>query len=223
MIKHSLSILFLSAVLATGCGSKEAKTEYALAAAPTSAVALERLKEGNERFLKGETIQNELGTDLKKHEAGQKPYAIILSCADSRVPVERLFDAGVGELFVLRVAGNVATEEMIGSSEFGVAALGAPLIVVMGHESCGAVVGAQSLQPELYPDELQGLLEGIREDLDELDKASASLAEATEANARHQVSKLMESPVISGAVEAGTLKIVPAVYAIGSGKVTFLE
>ncbi|MEQ8822583.1 MAG: carbonic anhydrase [Sumerlaeia bacterium] len=181
--------------------------------------ALERLKAGNARYVDGESEWEGLETEqIAAHKAGQNPYAIVLSCADSRVPVEHVFDAGVGEVFVLRVAGNVKTEENMGSAEYAILALETPLLLVMGHESCGAVKGALGVEEGQYPQPLQSLLMGIAEGLPE----GASLPGAVRANVERQVALIRSNDVVSKAEAAGTLKVVGAVYDFDTGNVEFL-
>lgn len=227
----SLSLMLGIAVMTTaGCASKHgAKVSAPDTAVPratvTSAAALERLQAGNARFTQGKTAW--AGVDSKTiaaHTAGQNPSAIVLSCADSRVPVEHIFDAGVGDLFVLRVAGNVATSEALGSAEYAIAALNTPLVVVMGHGSCGAVAGALKVkQSPPFPDHLQHLLEDIESTLAEEGAASASVDEAVRANVRAQVAEVLADPLVQDRVAAGKLQVVGAVYDLASGRVDFMQ
>src|SRR5262249_21918335 len=127
----------------------------------TSAQALERLKAGNDRFSDDKTGERKIGKDRREELAkGQHPFAVILTCADSRVAPELVFDTGLGDLFVLRVAGNVTDPAVIGSIEYAVEHLHAPLIVVMGHEACGAVKAALGGQP--LPGDLGTLIKMVR-------------------------------------------------------------
>jgi len=181
---------------------------------------LQRLKEGNERFsqnaLKGELQNDERRADLV---GGQAPWAIILSCADSRVVPEMAFDTGLGELFVLRVAGNIANTDTIASIEYAVAHLGTEVIVVMGHESCGAVGAALAGGDNGY--NLNHLLAQI-----EPAKAQAGSGDVNtvvKKNAELSASDLYNrSSIIKNAVDSDKLKIVSAFYNLGSGKVDFL-
>lgn len=165
------AVLLMSCALSVGCASRQdvsnAATTIPLPSkSPDQAVA--SLKEGNERFVSNKGIwKNYENSQLEKQVDGQNPYAMIISCADSRVPVEHIFDAGFGEVFVMRVAGNVATSEIIGSSEYAALALKTPVMLVLGHSSCGAVAGSLAIDglDKKYPDDLQELLEGIREDV----------------------------------------------------------
>ncbi|MEQ8906559.1 carbonic anhydrase [Ekhidna sp.] len=181
---------------------------------------LQRLKEGNERFVSNK-LNGELQNDQRRSEltSGQAPWAIVLSCADSRVVPELTFDTGLGELFVLRVAGNIANTDTIASIEYAVAHLGTEIIVVMGHESCGAVGAALSGGDNGY--NLNHLLAQI-----EPAKAQAGSSDVNvvvKKNAELSAKDLYDrSAIISGAVDNGKLKIVSAFYNLGSGKVDFL-
>lgn len=182
---------------------------------------LQRLKDGNVRFendqLEG-SLQN--GTRRKELTGGQKPYAIILSCADSRVVPELAFDTGLGELFVIRVAGNVANSSSIASIEYAVAHLGTTLIVVLGHQSCGAVTAAVSGGDNGY--NLNHLLSHITPAIAASDEG-ASVNDVVKKNAEMTAKELASrSAIIGDAVANGGVQIVPAYYNLDSGKVEFL-
>src|SRR5262249_2700330 len=141
------------------------------------------------------------------------------SCADSRVPVELLFDQTIGHVFVNRVAGNIATTEIIASIEFGVAVLGTRVLMVLGHSGCGAVKASIAVSP--VPGQISALYRFIRPAVDE---AGNDLEKATKANARIQARLLTESsPVIAEAVKGGKLKVVGAYYDLATGTVTLLD
>lgn len=183
--------------------------------------ALQRLKDGNGRFTNAQrdTAVPE-ATEIKRHVNGQSPYAIILSCADSRVAPELAFDTGIGEVFVLRVAGNVANTSTIASIEYAVANLNTKLIVVMGHQSCGAV-GAAVAGGDNGPN-LNKLVSYIQPAVDKLGK-EADLADIVKENANISASTLTsQSDIISNAVASDGVKIVSAYYNLDSGKVDFL-
>ena len=187
----------------------------------THAEVLNRLKEGNKRFvennLKGELQDSERRNELT---GGQAPWAIVLSCADSRVVPELAFDTGIGELFVLRVAGNIANTDTIASIEYAVAHLGTGIIVVMGHESCGAVGAALQGGDNGY--NLNHLLAQI-----EPAKAQAGSSDVNtvvKKNAELSATDLYErSAIISGAVDKGAVKIVSAFYNLGDGESIFFK
>ncbi len=190
--------------------------------AKSPAEALKRLKQGNRDLLHGKakglgsitSQRREVMTE--KVKAGQTPYAIILSCADSRVPVEILFDVGPGELFVVRVAGNVANPSTIASIEYAVANLGTKLIVVMAHESCGAVAAA--IEGGDAGKNLNTLLGYIQPAIGSADKG---VNEVARRNARQSADRLLsESDIIRPAVESGDVEIVTAFFHF-NGEVEF--
>jgi carbonic anhydrase len=185
--------------------------------------ALKKLMEGNKRFVGGETIApNRSMARLREVAKGQKPYAAFLGCADSRVPIEILFDQGFGDVFVCRVAGNAATAEETGSLEFGAAVLGTKVLMVLGHEYCGAVKA--TLAGEEVPGSIAAVLDQIKPAVAMLKdkKAKGALDEATANNVKLQVAKLKESPVLSSLIKEGKLKIVGAVYDLDDGNVKLL-
>ena len=189
---------------------------------------LRRLIEGNARFVRGEarfpTVCKETLDGLAK---GQQPYATILGCSDSRVPPELIFDANFGELFIVRVAGNVVSPEVMGSLQYAGTHLRTMLFVVLGHEGCGAVkaaldykrhgVGHRSRIQVLVNDILPGLPDADRR----LPKRKL-LSQAIEANVRWSMHQLMETPEGKNAVKGGT-KLVGAIFEISSGRVRFLR
>ena len=185
----------------------------------SSSAALEKLKAGNANFV-ADKLDGKLQNSARRAEltGGQKPYAIILSCADSRVVPELAFDSGLGEIFVIRVAGNVANTSTIASIEYAVAHLGVNLIVVLGHQSCGAVTAALAGGDNGY--NLNHLLSHV-----EPAKAASedkSVDGVVKKNAEMQVAQLEErSAIIRGAMSEG-LKLVPAYYNLDSGRVDYL-
>lgn len=182
---------------------------------------MKRLKDGNARFVK-DKLDGKLQNSSRRGEltGGQDPYAIILSCADSRVVPELAFDTGLGELFVLRVAGNVANTSTIASIEYAVAHIGSPVLVVMGHESCGAVTAAVGGGDNGY--NLNHLLSHITPAI-AASRKNSSVNTIVKKNAKLTVEELKSrSSIIGGAVENGKLEVVPAYYNLGSGKVEFL-
>jgi carbonic anhydrase len=191
--------------------------------------ALLRLKAGNERFLDGTarfpTAQREILADLAK---GQSPYATILSCSDSRVPPELIFDAGFGELFIVRVAGNVLSEEIAGSLQYAGRHLHTPLFVVLGHTSCGAVAAAVDarLHGTRQLSRIQLLVDSILPGLDDLDlqlTPEAMRVQAVEANVRWTIRQIRETPEGREHKAEGGVKLVGAVYEIETGRVRFLD
>jgi len=187
----------------------------------TPDAALADLMAGNKRFTSGKMTAYEHDlVILKQHtEEKQEPSAAVLSCADSRVPVELVFDQTIGHIFVTRVAGNVITPEIIGSLEYGAAVLGTKVILVMGHANCGAVKA--TMQGKDVPGQISSLFPHIQPGVDQ---GGGNLEAATKANAVVQAKLLSESStVIAGMVKAGTVKVVASYYDLGSGAVTLLE
>lgn len=196
---------------------------------PKADDALQRLKAGNARFVAGTarfpTMQKEILADLAK---GQHPYATILSCSDSRVPPELIFDAGLGELFIVRIAGNVLSPEIGGSLQYAGCHLHTPLFVVLGHTNCGAVTAAieTRLRGTREHSRIQLLVECILPALVDLDPQltpEAMLAQAVEANVRWTMQQILETPEGRERQVEGRVKLVGAIYEIETGLVQFLE
>lgn len=198
-------------------------------ARPSTADALNRLREGNTRFLSGESQSPNLTPERLREaaEQDQRPFATILTCADSRIPVERLFDQGVGDVFVVRVAGNVADTDEIGSIEYGVGHLRTPLVVVMGHTRCGAVSavlsGAEthgSIAPLV--DNIRPAVEWVQRNRPELGPEEM-MAAAIEANVWQSIDDLLtHSAETRALVEQGSVTVVGAVYDLATGHVRFM-
>lgn len=183
--------------------------------------ALKHLMEGNERFVSGKLSELQQSLNILRQRTVQKqePFASILSCADSRVPVELVFDQTIGELFVARVAGNFSTPEIMGSLEYGSAVLGTKVLMVLGHSSCGAVHA--TMDAKAVPGEISSLFAHIQP---AVDIAGGDLEKAIKENARLQAKLLAESStVLSGMVKEGKLKIVAGYYDLGTGKVSLIE
>ncbi|BAY74534.1 carbonic anhydrase [Nostoc linckia NIES-25] len=185
--------------------------------------ALQELLDGNDRFVKSKRKNpHQNYSRLAEIAKGQKPFASILSCADSRVPSEIIFDQGLGDLFVCRVAGNIATSEEIGSLEFGSLVLGAKAIVVVGHERCGAVDATLKGAP--VPGRIGSLIEAIRLGVERSkNQPGDKLENACKANILVQVETLKSSSVLSELINAGKLKIVGGYYDLDTGKVTLVS
>ena len=191
--------------------------------------ALLRLKGGNERFVSGTarfpTMQNQILADLAK---GQNPYATILSCSDSRVPPELIFDAGFGELFIIRVAGNVFSPEVAGSLQYAGRHLRTPLFIVLGHTHCGAVAAALDtlLRGSRHHSRIQLLVDCILPALLDLDTRltpEMMRAQGIEANVRWSMRQILESPEGRERQTEGHMKLVGAIYELETGRVRFLE
>ena len=182
---------------------------------------LQRLKDGNARFV-ADKLDGSLQDSARRSSltSGQDPYAIILSCADSRVVPELAFDTGLGELFVVRVAGNVANTSSIASIEYAVAHIGCAVLVVLGHESCGAVTAA--IAGGDNGENLNHLLGHVGPAIKAVGDG-ASVDDTVRKHAQLTVDELKaQSKIIGDAVEAGKLQVVPAYYNLGSGQVDFL-
>ena len=193
---------------------------------------LTRLREGNKRFLSGHPSAAAHAERRIKTAKGQSPFAVIIGCADSRVPPETIFDQGIGDLFVIRIAGNVASDEAVGSAEFAVGQLGAKLVVVLGHSSCGAVEAAvRDLQSDGLdlPERLRSIVDRIRPTAaHEADEAPTSneaelVARAIRANVRSTCAGLLASPVLAAEHGRGELEVVGAEYYLTTGRVEFFH
>lgn len=194
-----------------------------------AAEILAKMKAGNERFIAGEATHPHLDAERRTEtsEGGQHPYATVIACSDSRVPVEAIFDAGIGDIFVIRVAGNVCQTDEIGSIEYGVEHLGTPVMIVLGHEQCGAVTAVLT-GAEVHGSipELVAPISPVAEKINS-EHAEAELPEkvsmAVHENVMHQMKLLLSgSPGVAERVKNGKTKVVGAVYDLSSGKVTFL-
>lgn len=197
----------------------------------SSADALKRLRDGNGRFVAGTCNNNEKLSSARRAElvGGQSPFAVILSCSDSRVPVELVFDQGLGDLFVIRVAGNIVAPSQIGSVEFAAAQLGTRLVVVLGHSNCGAVDATlkelAQVQETRSPN-LRTIVDHIRPALEPLleAKGKISMDEAVAANVRQSVKRLRGgSAILEGLISSGGLTVVGAEYSIETGEVSFVD
>lgn len=187
--------------------------------------ALQKLKEGNQSFVRTvASTRSQTEAERVHLGQGQHPFASILSCADSRTTPEIVFHQGLGDLFVVRVAGNVAQQPERASLEYASAVLKSPLIVVMGHSACGAVAAAIDLSKgETFPGDIQELVSLIEPAVQSTKSAPGDwLTNATKQNVGRSMQKLVASTVLSGLVAAGSLKIVGAYYDVSSGVVTFL-
>lgn len=186
----------------------------------TPDAALKELLDGNKRFTTGAMTSHEHDLAiLKQHNAEkQEPFAAVLSCADSRVPVELIFDQTIGHIFVTRVAGNMVTPEIIASLEYGAAVLGTKVILVMGHAGCGAVKA--TIQAKAVPGQISALYPHIQP---AVNQAGNDLEAATKANAKIQAGLLSESStVVAEMIKEGKVKVAAAYYDIASGSVTLL-
>ncbi len=198
------------------CSLGTEKEDVMQEAKVSAAEALAKLKEGNERYLSATTNSGDISTLIRKRtcDEGQSPYAIIVTCSDSRVIPESIFMAGIGELFVIRVAGNVMDKHQLGSVEYAADHLGTRLVVVLGHEHCGAVGAAMGAAPGGY---VQSITDEICKAIgDEKDEYRACCL-----NVERSVTAIQEGLNVKN--EEGGLKVCGAYYHIGSGKVDFFD
>lgn len=192
--------------------------------------ALRLLVQGNERFAENKTAHPHSNFDrlVDTAEHGQHPFATVLGCSDSRVPVELLFDQGFGDIFVVRVAGGVCADDETGSIEYGVSHLGTPILVVLGHTQCGAVTA--TVEHEHADGHIKSLVSHIEPAVKRVRAAhpelsgAALIEKAVVENVYVAVEELFDhSPMVVDAVEKGKLWIVPAIYNVKTGKVDWLK
>ena len=196
----------------------------------SSDLAVSLLKEGNQRFVNNEVFNRDLHKQVSDTATGQYPFAAVLSCIDSRIPTEVIFDQGIGDIFNARVAGNFVNEDILGSLEFACKLAGSKTIVVMGHTSCGAVKGACDKA------ELGNLTQMLQKIQPAIDGTTTELGEARDSsnidfvnrvavkNVEHNINLIREmSPVLNQMEQAGEISIVGAMYDVSSGAVTFLD
>lgn len=203
-------------------------TTRAVQAELTPAAALERLTAGNARFVAGQPLARDWARERSATADGQYPFAVVLSCLDSRASSEIIFDQGLGEIFNARVAGNIVNDDILGSMEFACQAAGAKLIVVVGHSACGAVKGAAA---GVKLGNLTGLLERIQPAVAAARAKQPSLAptdgafveSATELNVREAMRQIRErSPVLRELLDAGKIRLVGGIHDLATGRVRFL-
>jgi carbonic anhydrase len=187
------------------------------------AAALERLKDGNERYVEGVTKRHDFKHEREALAGGQNPFAAVLSCADSRIAPEYAFDSARGDLFVCRVAGNFANDDTIASMEYGVAVLNVPLILVLGHDSCGAVDATiKSLKDDKpLPGHMPSLVTAIAPAVKAASQQQGNaLDNAIRQNVVDNVAKLKgATPILSAAVEQNKLRVVGGIYRLKDGEV----
>jgi carbonic anhydrase len=222
--------LFLSAALLAVIPCAQAQLTQAEQEALTPDEVITALMDGNARFVAGELTDPDIDERIATSATGQYPKAVVLSCLDSRVPVELVFDQGIGDVFVGRVAGNIENVDQLGSMEFATKLSGSKLVMVLGHSGCGAIKGAVD-GAELG--NLTALLKKIRPAVDEVegfgpDERTSKNAEfvdkVVEENVRLTVADIREkSPVLAELERAGEIKIVGAIYDLETGKVRLLD
>ena len=210
-------------LLSSSAGAKETKPPPKPQNVMTPAASLERLLKGNERYVEGVSLRHDFKHEREALAGGQNPFAAILSCADSRIAPEYAFDSGRGDLFVCRVAGNFANNESVASLEYAVAELGTPLILVLGHDACGAVNATiKSLKDgTTLPGHIPSLVEAIAPAVKAVSQQGGdTLANAIKKNVVDNVIKLSSAtPILSAAVEQGKLKVAGGIYRLKDGRV----
>ena len=198
-------------------------------AAMTPDQALAELKEGNARFVAGNPLHRDFPAQVAATASGQYPFAVVLSCLDSRQPIEIVLDQGVGDIFSARIAGNVLNDDILGSMEFACKASGAKLIAVIGHSNCGAIKGAID---DVQLGNLTGLLNKIKPAMDAVpadvtprtSKNYQFVDEVSEANVRLVMKEIPErSPILREMIDRGEIKLVGGMYDLKTGKVQFYD
>jgi carbonic anhydrase len=231
------TLLLALAFMLTGCAASSAVQADRIGTALTQeeqraitpAKALETLKQGNERFVTDKALKRDYLAQVKQTSKGQFPFAAVVSCLDSRIPPAIVFDQGIGDLFVARVAGNFVNDDILGSLEFATKLAGAKLIVVMGHTECGAVIGAcDAAQLGLLTSTLANINPAVKAVQGDYTPRNSKNADFVQAVAEMNVQLTMEelrtrSVVLRGMIDQGQVGLVGAMYDVGSGKVTFYE
>ncbi len=194
-------------------------------AAITPAQAIARLEDGNRRFVTGSRLERRWNEQVKATSAGQYPFALVLGCIDSRVPVETVFDQGIGDVFTARVAGNVVNADVLGSMEFACKLAGSKAIVVLGHTSCGAVMGAigntRLGHVTALVDKIGPAIDAVRAEVDEADPGFAD--RVAEANVGLVLASIRSrSPVLAEMEAEGEIALAGAMYDVATGEVRFL-
>jgi carbonic anhydrase len=232
-MKHTFFAAFLVSTLhfSHAGDSKQTPVSAEQQKAFTPDQVLADLMAGNKRFAAGQVTDLDIKANIKATAEGQFPSAVILSCLDSRVPVETVFDQGIGDIFVGRVAGNIENEDLLGSFEFATKVAGAKLLMVLGHEACGAVKGAcdhaelgnlTALLAKIKP-----AVKAVEADFPEDQRNSKNadfVNKVIEQNVRMTVADIRkDSPILAEMEKAGEIKIVGAIYSLHTGQVTLLD
>ena len=207
-------IIVLFAVLLVLSGCFNSQNNQSSVNSPEQ--GLQKLVQGNDKYINNRRNNADISIKLRESTAsmGQKPYAVIVTCSDSRVPPEHIFSAGIGELFVVRTAGNVIDNFVLGSIEYGVKHLGAKVIVIMGHDQCGAVSAAMAGHAE-------GHITYIVEEIKSAIEGAVDSIEAERLNITHSYLGVMESTLVKELLELNEIVIVQAKYEMQTGRVTF--
>ena len=224
IVRRALLLVCLSCALAGTAGAAQVQTKESQTAM-TPDQALQRLKDGNARFVANKMKPRNWHAKVIATASGQHPFAAVLGCMDSRAPIEVVFDQGLGDVFGVRIAGNVVNEDELGSLEFAVKVVGVKLLVVLGHTACGAVKGAID---DAKLGNLTQLLAKIRPAVTAAkcsdSKDAACVDKVAAENVRKSMREIKEkSTDLAAAIEGGQIKVVGAMYDIATGKITFLD
>jgi carbonic anhydrase len=236
-MNNAITRLILSALLiasgisisiAVSAGSGSNALTQKQQAAITPAKALSMLKQGNQRFVRGDMTNTDYVAQVKQTSDGQFPFGSIVSCLDSRIPPALVFDRGIGDLFVARIAGNFVNDDILGSLEFAAKLAGSKIIVIMGHTECGAVMGAcDGAQLGLLTATLANINPAVQAQAGNYSPANSSndkfVDAVAEENVRLNMKKLRDrSVVLREMIDQGEISLVGAMYDVGTGKVRFL-
>ncbi len=233
MKKRNFMVLVLLVSFFIGCTTKETKKEVSevmtkeMQEKLTPDSILQDLLKGNERYVSGEMIHRNLPKQISATTNGQYPKAVVLACIDSRVPVEYIFDQGIGDIFVVRVAGNIEDADLLGSMEYGVGVAGSKLLMVLGHQNCGAVksaikkVDVGSANVTALLNEIQPAVDAVQGERDVKNKEY--FTKVVKMNVTKTVEDIRSrSKIISDLEKAGKVKVVGAYYSLKDGKVVLL-
>ena len=229
MKKVNVGVLMLVGAMLSflGCSSSQVSLkEFSVQENLNPNQILDILKSGNAHFVNHKNAFPHLDkTRMLEEISGQHPIATIVSCSDSRVPVELVFDRGIGDLFVIRTAGNSLEDDMtMGSLEYAVEHLHTKLIVVVGHEKCGGITAAISTKnEETSPKEISSLIETLRNGVKPFVGKTENLDDAIHYNVNHQIQKILQNPELKELIEKGELKVVGGYYHLNNGKVDILN
>jgi carbonic anhydrase len=213
-MKHALAVLLASCALLSGADAPALSPD----------AALKNLLDGNDRYVASKAVHPDQTTKRRVEvAAGQHPFAVVLGCADSRVPPELIFDQGLGDLFVIRVAGNVASPEVLGSVEYAVEHLGVPVVMVLGHEKCGAVKAtAEHEHGDIH---VAALVKAIEPAVHEAQQQKGDLIHnAVACNVKNAARTIATAtPTLKNLIASGKLQVVGADYDLATGKVDLLK
>lgn len=217
-------VVIALAISMSACSFKSKSNDVRYEEVEDAEQALAKLLAGNEKYLSGSITPN-VGDSLRKDLAvnGQHPYAIVITCSDSRVPAELIFDSSIGDIFVIRTAGNVVSDFEIGSVEYGAEHLGSPLVLVLGHTNCGAVTAAT--EDGEAGGKIQSIVDEISPSVKKAKDAGAGdvLSTAIEFNVMNSVNKILSSDIIKELKEEGKVDVIGGVYDISKGTITIIE